>query len=111
MRAALPIAQSLQPGPDNRDPHFPESVIMAETKEKTPKTPEQTAMRKAVRLVAYTAWLQDFRANNPDATADQRKVAWTAAKQGEIRKGRKIIKALKRKGYDLTKPERATEAA
>lgn len=84
---------------------------MAETTDKTPKTPEQTAIRKAVRLVAYTAWLQDFRDSNPDATQDQRKLAWEEAKKDELRKGRKIIKALKRKGYELTRPEQTTEAA
>lgn len=84
---------------------------MAATTEKTPKTPEDTAIRKAVRLVAYTAWLQDFRASNPNATEDQRKVAWEEAKKGELRKGRKIINALKQKGYDLTRPEQSTKAA
>lgn len=84
---------------------------MAETTEQTPKTPEQTALRKAVRLVAYTAWLQDFRAAHPDATQEERKAAWATAKQGEIRKGRKVVKALKSKGYDLTRAEQAVEAA
>lgn len=84
---------------------------MAETQERQAKTPEQIAMRKAARLIAYTAWLQTYRAEHPEASDSERKAAWGAVKADEMKKGRKVLKALERKGYALTPPVAAAKAA
>jgi len=80
---------------------------MADTAKKPVRTPEQQAQTKAVRLVAYTVWLQSYRAANPKATDEERKAAWNAAKKDQLRAGRRALKALARKGFVLTPPKAA----
>lgn len=58
--------------------------------------------RKAVRVLAFHSWLREWRVANPDATADERTVAWNEVRGAEKKRARKALKALKRKGIFLT---------
>ena len=79
---------------------------MADTSTTPVKTPEEKKTHlKAVRLVSHVAWLQSYRAANPKATEEERKTAWKAVKQDQLIVGRRVLKALERKGYTVTPPK------
>ncbi|TYB81252.1 hypothetical protein [Maritimibacter fusiformis] len=74
-----------------------------ETESTTPSmTPEQTRQeRKAAQLLAFNRWRLDWRAANPEANKDDRREAWKAARKSEVRKSRKALRALVKRGYRL----------
>lgn len=78
---------------------------MADSKAKTPATPEQKARRRASQLMAFTAWRQEWRAANPDGTKEQRKEAWAKVRRTETRSARKTLKALEKAGFSLVRAE------
>jgi len=79
---------------------------MAETeKTKTPATPEQKARRKAVKLMGYTKFRQEWRAANPEGTKEQRKEAWAGARKDEIKMARLALRAMEKSGLKVVPAE------
>ena len=83
---------------------------MAETKTKTPATPEQKMRRKASRLIGYTAWIQGYKAANPGASKENRKAAWATARKVQTQTGRRTLKALEKNGFTLVQAEAPAKA-
>ena len=71
-------------------------------KTKNPVTPEQKARRKAVRLIGWSTWVNDYKAANPKATKEERKAAWAAARKAQAKTGRRVLRALEKKGFAVT---------
>lgn len=78
---------------------------MADTKTKTPLTPEQKARRKAATLIGLSQWRQDWRSANPDATPQQLKQAWAAVRKEETKKARQTLRTLEKNGFKLVPAE------
>ena len=78
---------------------------MAEKNKKTPATPEQKARRKATRLIGFTEWRQTWRTANPEATKEERKKAWAAARKASTKSARKTLKALEKGGFKVVTAE------
>lgn len=77
-----------------------EPKSMAEEKKAT-RTPEQKDARRAAKIVAFSTWRAQWKAANPNGTADQRKAAWAEASGAEMRKARKTLKSLEKGGFKL----------
>lgn len=74
---------------------------MADEQEKKTVSPEQKAARRAVRVLAFSTWRASWKAENPAGTKEDRKLAWDAVRSDEVRKARKMVKALERGGFRI----------
>ena len=77
----------------------------AEKKPATPPTPEEKALRKATKMLAFNSWRQEWRAANPEGTREQRKEAWDKVRKAETKNARRALKALEKGGYKLVPVE------
>jgi len=86
---------------------------MATTTSKTKATPSpeqiaaQQARRKAARVIGYTSWRNEWRANNPEGTPEERKAAWETARTGATQNARKLLRSLEKKGLRIVAAEPA----
>ena len=64
-----------------------------------------------VRAVARALFNQTWREENPDADREARKAAWAKARGDEVKKARKLVRALERAGVALTLTPKAEETA
>ncbi len=69
--------------------------------ESSSEKPVVLTPRKAARLVGFTNWRQEWRAANPDATTQERSVAWRKVKAAEIKKARRTLAALQKGGFKI----------
>jgi hypothetical protein len=71
-------------------------------KTKTPLTEEQKTRRRVARLIGRTAWFQDFKAQHPEATKEEREAAWKDARKTATKRGARLVSVLEKKGYSLS---------
>ena len=84
---------------------------MAEAKTKTPLTEEQKQRRWAGRRLAFLHFNQQYRADNPEASKEDRKAAWKEAKKAQTKIALRTLNQMERAGFGITVPEKAAEAA
>jgi hypothetical protein len=78
--------------------------MTTETKKKAPLTEEQKSRRRASRAIGFAIFGEQFRSENPDATAEARKAAWKASAKQHSKTGMKVLKRLEKAGFGLTAP-------
>lgn len=84
---------------------------MAEAKTKAPLTEEQKQRRWAGRKLAFLHFNQQFRAENPEATKEERKAAWKDAKKAQTKMAMRTLTQMERAGFGITVPAPAAQAA
>ncbi|WP_243613193.1 hypothetical protein [Shimia aestuarii] len=80
-------------------------------KTKTPLTEEQKMRRRVARLIGRTAWFQEFRAQHPTASKQERDAAWKDARKAATKRGARLVRVLAKKGYSLSYTPVETAAA
>lgn len=71
---------------------------MSEETTKTPKNPT----RRAAKILARALWMQEFKAENAEASKEDIAKAWEAVKATRVEQMNKAVKALGRNGFELT---------
>lgn len=72
-----------------------------ENKKKAELSPEQKLKRKASRELGYIIWRDQYRKANPEATKEDGKSAWKEVSKDYVTLGRRALKSLKKRGYDV----------
>jgi DNA-binding transcriptional regulator YiaG len=72
---------------------------------KSTPTPEQKAAqdarRRAARVIGFNTWRDEWRASNPEGTAEERKAAWETARADATKNARKLLRSLEKKGLHI----------
>lgn len=61
------------------------------------------------RIVAKAVWRHEWRAANPDASAEDQRAAWKAGQRDAVRKARQMLNALQAAGFVVTRGAAAPE--
>jgi len=69
---------------------------------KTPLTEEQKMRRRVARLLGRTSWFQEYKAQNPTATKEERDAAWKDARKEATKRGSRLMKVLTKRGFSVT---------
>lgn len=56
------------------------------------------SQNSAARIIGHTIWEHDFDSANPEATAEERKQGWAAARARYMRLGKQVQGRLRRRG-------------
>ncbi len=77
----------------------------AQVAESEPKMTEAEAkeFREIAKIVGYGVWKYEFNRSNPNASPEEMKAAWEAARDAQIKAGKKAVLALKKSGFVVTK--------
>lgn len=84
---------------------------MAEAKTETPLTEEQKQRRWAGRKLAFLHFNQQFRAENPEASKEERKAAWKEVRKAQTKIAMRALSHMERAGFVITVPATAAQAA
>ena len=69
--------------------------------EKPAKSPELKMRMKVGRTIGRGVWLTGYKAENPDATKEQRKAAWIEARKDFTKIGLNALKTLEKSGFHV----------
>lgn len=71
------------------------------TKEKAPLTDEQRLRARAGLTIGRGIWQAGYKAENPEATKEQRSAAWKEVRKEFKKIGMKSLKALEKNGLQV----------
>lgn len=75
--------------------------------EDTPQlTPEQALRKRAGRTIGRGVWLTGYKAEHPEATREEVKLAWAEARKDFTRIGMRALKTLENAGMKVVAAER-----
>ncbi|KPP93692.1 MAG: hypothetical protein HLUCCA08_05810 [Rhodobacteraceae bacterium HLUCCA08] len=69
--------------------------------EKTALNPEQALRKRAGRTIGRGVWLTGYKAEHPDATREETKLAWAEARKDFTRIGMRALKTLENAGMTV----------
>ncbi|MCF2904544.1 hypothetical protein L0666_06060 [Octadecabacter sp. CECT 8868] len=70
-------------------------------------TPEHKLRMRVGRTIGRGVWLTGFKAENPNATKEERRTAWYEAQKDFTKIGMKALKTLEKTGYQvIEKPKK-----
>ena len=69
--------------------------------DKDTTSPEHKMRMKAGRTIGRGVWLTGYKAENPDATKEERQAAWNEARKDFTKIGMKALKTLEKTGYQV----------
>lgn len=73
---------------------------------KTPPSPEHKMRMRIGRTIGRGVWLTGYKAEFPDATKEERNLAWNEARKDFTKIGLKTLKTLEKSGYQVVdKPD------
>ena len=72
-----------------------------ETPELDAETVEHRRRMAIGRTIGRGVWLTGFKAENPDATKEEQRVAWEEARKDFTKIGLKALKTLEKTGYQV----------
>lgn len=84
---------------------------MNEVTTKAPLSDEQKQRRRAGRGIALAFFNASFKAQNPDATKEERKTAWKEARKAQTRIGMRALRQMERAGLAIVPAMPQAEAA
>lgn len=68
---------------------------------KTPLTEEQKTRRRAGRTLGRALWRQEFDAANPEATREERSLAWKTVSKERTKVGMRAMRQLEKAGFQV----------
>ena len=68
-----------------------------------PAENDQNLSRQAARIIARKLWLLEFKQENPDASKEDIRTAWKAARSEQVKIVMKAVRAVERSGLKLIK--------
>lgn len=68
---------------------------------KVPPSDEQKLRMRVGRTIGRGVWLTGFKAENPNATKDERRAAWDEAREDFTKVGMRALKTLEKTGYQV----------
>jgi len=84
---------------------------MTEETTKTPLTEEQKQRRRVGRSIGLAFFNANYKAQNPDATKEDRKAAWKAARKTQTKIGMRALRQIERAGLAILPAAPKAEAA
>ncbi len=73
------------------------------------KGPEHKMRMRVGRTIGRGVWLTGYDAEHPNATKEERAAAWDKDRKDFTKIGLRALKALERKGYQVTERPEAAE--
>ena len=80
---------------------------MTDENTRTPLTEEQKQRRRVGRKIGHAIFLEQFSAENAEATKEDRQAAWKAERNAHTKLGLRVLKQIERAGFTITPPQAA----
>lgn len=76
---------------------------MADVEIKEPPTEEQKLRMRVGRTIGRGVWMTGYKAEHPEATKEERSVAWEEARKDFTKIGLKALRTLEKTGFEVIK--------